>query len=180
ERLSDQLRRREMTALAEHRLAGQLQQLIQPVALEPFPLADLEALVSYLPAETAARVGGDWYHAHELADGRVLLAIGDVAGHGLEAASGMAHLRFGLVAWLSIGIGEPSTLLGHLNQLCGQLGITGTAVIATYEPDSRCLVWARAGHLPPLLARAGRVEELDAPAGLLLGADNRAGYSVVT
>src|SRR5689334_15424920 len=120
EQLSDQLHRREMTALAEHRLAGQLQQLIQPLVPEPFPLNGLQALVSYLPAESFTRVGGDWYHAQTLPDGRVLLAIGDVAGHGLEAASGMAHLRFGLVAWLSIGIADPSTLVGHLNQLCGQ------------------------------------------------------------
>jgi serine phosphatase RsbU (regulator of sigma subunit) len=180
ERLSDQLRRREMTALAEHRLAGQLQQLIQPVAAEPFPLSGLEALVTYLPAESAARVGGDWYHAQELADGRVLLAVGDVAGHGLEAASGMAHLRFGLVAWLSIGIGDPATLLRHLNQMCGKLKITGTAVIAAYEPATMSLEWARAGHLPPLLARSGAVDELKSPPGLLLGADNEACYPVVT
>ncbi|MFF0366043.1 hypothetical protein [Micromonospora sp. NPDC005087] len=63
EQLSDQLRTREMTALAEHRLAGQLQNLIQPVPREPFPLAGLEAMVNYLPAESAVRVGGDWYHA---------------------------------------------------------------------------------------------------------------------
>jgi serine phosphatase RsbU (regulator of sigma subunit) len=179
QRLSDQLHRREMTALAEHRLAGQLQNLIQPLVPEPFPLNGLHALVSYLPAESATRVGGDWYHAQTLADGRVLLAIGDVAGHGLEAASGMAHLRFALVAWLSIGIADPSTLIGHLNQLCGQLEITGTALIAAYEPATRSLVWARAGHLPPLLARAGSVEELVPPPGLLLGADDQASYSVV-
>ena len=65
-------------------------------------------MVSYLPAESAVRVGGDWYHAQTLPDGRVLLAVGDVAGHGLEAASGMAHLRFALIAWLSIGIHDPA------------------------------------------------------------------------
>jgi serine phosphatase RsbU (regulator of sigma subunit) len=180
ERLSDQLHRREMTALAEHRLAGQLQNLIQPLVPEPFPLNGLHVLVSYLPAESATRVGGDWYHAQMLPDGRVLLAIGDVAGHGLEAASGMAHLRFALVAWLSIGIADPSTLVGHLNRLCGQLEITGTALVAAYDPATRSLAWARAGHLPPLLGRAGVVAELDLPPGLLLGADDEAGYPVVT
>ncbi len=179
DRLSDQLRRREMTALAEHRLAGQLQNLIQPLVPEPFPLNGLDAFVCYLPAESFTRVGGDWYHAQTLPDGRVLLAIGDVAGHGLEAASGMAHLRFGLVAWLSIGIADPAALVGHLNQLCGQLEITGTALVAAYEPATRSLLWARAGHLPPLLARGGAVEELDSPPGLLLGADGQAGYPVV-
>jgi PAS domain-containing protein len=115
EQLSEQLRRREMTALAEHRLAAQLQNMIQPVPREAFRLAGLEAKVSYLPAESAVQVGGDWYHAQTLPDGQFVLAIGDVAGHGLEAASGMAHIRYGLVAWLSIGIGDPGTLLEHLS-----------------------------------------------------------------
>lgn len=60
ERLSDQLRTRETTALAEHRLAGQLQHLIQPVPGEPLALPGLEVMVGYLPAESAVRVGGDW------------------------------------------------------------------------------------------------------------------------
>ncbi|MEN3304046.1 MAG: hypothetical protein V7603_248 [Micromonosporaceae bacterium] len=180
ERLSGQLRRREMTALAEHRLAMQLQNMIQPVPREPFPLAGLEAMVGYLPAESAVQVGGDWYHAQTLPDGQVVLAIGDVAGHGLEAASGMAHLRYGLVAWLSTGIRDPGTLVGHLNRLCGQVKITGTAVVAVYDPASREMRWARAGHMAPLLARAGAVDALDRPAGLLLGAAMQTSYPVVS
>ena len=171
ESLSDRLRTREMTALAEHRLAAQLQHMIQPVPRGPFVLAGLEAMVSYLPAESTVRVGGDWYHAQTLPDGRVILAIGDVAGHGLDAASGMAHLRFSLVAWLSIGIYQPGELLRHMNRLCAQLGITGTALVAVYDPVSRALPWARAGHPAPLLGRAGRCAELERPAGLLLGAE---------
>jgi serine phosphatase RsbU (regulator of sigma subunit) len=154
--------------------------MIQPVPHEPFPLAGLQAVVSYLPAGRAVQVGGDWYHAQTLPDGQVALAVGDVAGHGLEAANGMAHLRFSLIAWLSIGIRDPGTLLGHMNRLCGQLGITGTAVVASYEPAARTLHWARAGHMPPLLARGGTAAELDRPAGLLLGADNAAAYPVVS
>jgi serine phosphatase RsbU (regulator of sigma subunit) len=178
ERLKDQLRTREMTALAEHRLAGQLQTMIQPVPSGPFVLAGLEAIVGYLPAQTAVWVGGDWYHAQTLPDGRVMLAIGDVAGHGLDAASGMAQLRFALVAWLSIGIRDPGTLLAHLNGLCVQMKLTGTAVVASYDPASRELSWARAGHSPPLLARAGECAELARPAGLLLGAEATAAYPV--
>ncbi|MET7419056.1 SpoIIE family protein phosphatase [Dactylosporangium sp. NPDC005555] len=180
ERLSDQLRTREMTALAEHRLAGQLQNLIQPVPREPFPLSGLEAAVSYLPAESAVQVGGDWYHAQTLPDGLVALAVGDVAGHGLDAANGMAHLRFSLVAWLSIGIRDPGTLLGHMNQLCLQLSITGTAVIGMYDPRTRTLRWARAGHMSPLLARTGATTEFERPVGLLLGAGDDAVHPVLT
>ncbi|MET8910642.1 SpoIIE family protein phosphatase [Micromonospora sp. NPDC004551] len=178
--LRDQLRTRETTALAEHRLAGQLQNLIQPVPREPVTLAGLEVLVGYLPAESALRVGGDWYHAETLADGSVVLAVGDVAGHGLEAASGMAHLRFALVAWLSIGIHDPAALLGHMNRLCGQLAVTGTAVIAVFDPATRQLTWARAGHPLPMLSRSGATGDLGRPAGMLLGADPAARYPVVT
>ncbi|WP_344936478.1 PP2C family protein-serine/threonine phosphatase [Actinoplanes nipponensis] len=146
---------------------------------DPFPLPGLQAAVSYLPAEKAVRVGGDWYHAQALPDGSALLAIGDVAGHGLQAASGMAHLRFALVAWLSIGICDPGVLLGHLNGLSRRLDITGTAVIAAYQPATRTLSWARAGHMAPLLARDARTTELPVPRGLLLGATDDARYPVV-
>ncbi|MEV6350764.1 SpoIIE family protein phosphatase [Actinoplanes sp. NPDC051851] len=178
ERLSEEVRIGELTALAEHRLARQLQHLIQPVPAEPFPLAGLRAMVGYLPAESAVQVGGDWYHAQTMPDGRVALAVGDVAGHGLDAASGMAHLRFALVAWLSIGIRDPGELLGHLNRLAGQLGITGTAVVAMFDPETRTLPWARAGHPPPLLGRAGRGTVLERPLGLLLGAEEETGFPV--
>ncbi|MEU8818618.1 SpoIIE family protein phosphatase [Actinoplanes sp. NPDC048796] len=180
DRLRDQLRTREMTALAEHRLAGQLQHMIQPVPREPFPLPGLEVLVHYLPAENTVQVGGDWYHAQELTDGRVLLAVGDVAGHGLAAANGMAHLRFALIAWLSIGVHDPATLLRHLNRLCGQLRLTGTAVLGVFDPATRSLAWGRAGHAPPLLARGGHARPLELPVGLLLGADGEAAYEIAT
>ncbi len=178
ERLSDQVRVRELSALAEHRLARQLQHMIQPVPAGPFALESLEAMVSYLPAESTLQVGGDWYHADRLPDGRVVLAVGDVAGHGLEAARGMAHLRFALVAWLSEGIRDPGVLLRHLNRLCAQLGITGTAVIGVYDPATCLLPWSRAGHMAPLLGRDGRSSDLDLPPGLLLGADAEAEFPV--
>ncbi|MET0415260.1 MAG: SpoIIE family protein phosphatase [Actinoplanes sp.] len=174
--LRDQVHARELTAIAEHRLAGRLQHMIQPVPPEPFPLAGLEALVGYLPAENSVRVGGDWYLAQDLPDGRVVLAVGDMAGHGLGAANGMAHLRFALLAWLSIGIDEPAVLLGHLNQMCVRLRLTGTAALGVYHPPTGALCWSRAGHAAPLLGRAGTACELDPPAGLLLGAEGDAAY----
>ncbi|HEY2794632.1 MAG TPA: SpoIIE family protein phosphatase [Micromonosporaceae bacterium] len=177
-RLRDQLQTREMTALAEHRLAAQLQNMIQPLPAGSVRLPGLETMVGYLPAESALQVGGDWYHMQELPDGRTVLAIGDVAGHGLEAANGMAHLRYSLAAWLSIDICDPAMLLGHLNRMCVDLRITGTAVVATYDPAEKLLHWSRAGHMPPLRARASAAEPLSAPAGLLLGADRDAAYSL--
>jgi serine phosphatase RsbU (regulator of sigma subunit) len=92
----------------------------------------------------------------------------------------MAHLRFALVAWLSVGIGDPGELVGNLNRLSRQLGITGTAVIAAYDPANQLLSWARGGHMAPLLTRAGRTGELPLPPGVLLGAADRSRYPVVT
>ena len=178
ERLRDQLLVGEMTALAEHRLAAQLQNMIQPIPVEPVSLPGIEAMVRYLPAESAIQVGGDWYHAQALPDGRVVLAIGDVAGHGLSAASGMAYLRYALVAWLSTDVRDPGILLGHLNRLCVQLKITGTALVAVYDPATQALRWARAGHLLPLFARNGRGGPLGPLDGMLLGADIDAAYPV--
>jgi serine phosphatase RsbU (regulator of sigma subunit) len=178
-RLREALHTREMTALAEHRLAAQLHRLIQPVPVGPFELAGLEAMAGYLPAESALQVGGDWFHARTQPDGRVALAIGDVAGHGREAAGGMAHLRFALVAWLSIGIDDPGELLAHMNRLCLQLDLTATAIVALYDPAARTMTWARAGHTAPLLGHAGRCAELDVPGGVLLGAEAGGAYPVL-
>ncbi|GHJ47045.1 hypothetical protein Cs7R123_43870 [Catellatospora sp. TT07R-123] len=176
ERLQEELRIRELTMVAEQRLAGQLQQIIQPLPDGPFTLADLDLWVQYLPAEDKARVGGDWYHALPLPDGRVILAIGDVVGHGLAAATAMAHLRYALVGWTAVEDCEPGRLLSHLNQLCLRLGTTGTAVIAVYQPADRTLRWARAGHPVPLRHHAGRTRPLARVDGLLLGASATADY----
>lgn len=176
DRLREQLHTQELTTLAEHRLAGRLQQIIQPVPEDVIELGCLQALVRYLPAENAVRVGGDWYHALTLPTGRVLLAVGDVVGHGLPAATAMAHLRYSLTAWTSVGIGDPAQLLGHMNTLCLQLNTTATAVIAVYDPADGTLVWARAGHPLPLLGSEGAARPLPWLDGLLLGASARAAY----
>src|SRR5450432_394455 len=75
--------------LAQQRhVTVELQHAILPLHDEPFDLPGLRAVVRYLPASHDSRVGGDWYITAELPDSRVLLAIGDVGGHGLEAAAG--------------------------------------------------------------------------------------------
>jgi serine phosphatase RsbU (regulator of sigma subunit) len=110
----------------------------------------------------------------------VLLAVGDMAGHGLGAASGMARLRFSLMAWLSIGIDDPGMLLGHLNRLCTRLRLTGTVALAVFDPAAGTLRWGRAGHPAPLVGSGGRAWALDLPDGLLLGADPAEEYPTRT
>ncbi|GIH02542.1 hypothetical protein Rhe02_06090 [Rhizocola hellebori] len=177
EQLRGELRSKELSMLAEHRLAGQLQQIIQPLPAAPFTLGRLQVLVRYLPAESTLQVGGDWFHTLALRDGRVVLAIGDAVGHGLAAATAMAHLRYSLQAWARIGIGDPPQLLAHLNELCLQLGTTATAIVAIFDPADLTLRWARAGHPLPLHTRNGATAALPRVDGILLGATAEAVYT---
>src|SRR5580704_9337108 len=146
----------------------ELQRAILPLHDEPFELPGLRAVVRYLPASSASRVGGDWYITAELPDHRVLLAIGDVAGHGLAAAAGMARLR-GALAGLAITGAPPERLVGWLNDLVHHVGAEHTASVmaGTFDPGSRVLSWAQAGHPPPVLVRQGLATALDRPRGIL-------------
>ena len=159
-------------ALAQERhVTLELQRAILPLHEGPFELPGLRAVVRYLPASRDSRVGGDWYITAELPDGNVLIAIGDVGGHGLPAAAGMARLR-GALAGLAITGSPPQRLLGWLNDLVHHVDPEHTAsVMAGYfDPRSRMLTWAQAGHPPPLLVRGVEARPLTAPAGILLGA----------
>src|SRR6478752_3614077 len=69
----------------ERHVAIELQRAILPLHDDPFDLPGLRAVVRYLPASKAGRVGGDWYITAEMPSGLVLIAIGDVAGHGPAA-----------------------------------------------------------------------------------------------
>jgi serine phosphatase RsbU (regulator of sigma subunit)/anti-sigma regulatory factor (Ser/Thr protein kinase) len=167
-----QLHEHQRTLAAEHRMAAQLQQIILPIPEAPVDIRGLRVAVRYLPAERASRVGGDWFHAAEVSDGGVLLAVGDVAGHGIQAATTMAQLRHALSALAVTTTTDPAALLGHLNHLlcAGRAAVdTATAVIAYYDPHDRTLTWAQAGHPAPLRTRAGVTVELPRPRGPLLG-----------
>src|SRR6202046_3859313 len=167
--------------LAEERhVALELQRAILPLHDEPFDLPGLRTMVRYLPASRAGRVGGDWYITAEMPGGHVLIAIGDVAGHGLAAAAGMARLR-GALAGLAITGSPPERLVGWLNDLVHHVAPEHTAsVVAGYfDPPSRRLTWAQAGHPPPLLVRGATAQPLGQPAGILLGA-GRSGYDAMT
>jgi serine phosphatase RsbU (regulator of sigma subunit)/anti-sigma regulatory factor (Ser/Thr protein kinase) len=178
-----QLREQQQSLAAEHRLAAELQQIILPIPAAPIDLPGLQVAVRYLPAEQAGRVGGDWYHATATDDGHVLLAVGDVAGHGIHAATTMARLRHAIAALSVTTTTEPAELLTHLNVLLyagGSTTATATAVVARYDPGTGTLVWAQAGHPPALRARHGETVPLDRPHGPLLGALRNATYRTAT
>jgi serine phosphatase RsbU (regulator of sigma subunit) len=156
---------------AERYVVLELQRAILPLHDEPFDLPGLRVMVRYFPAEREALVGGDWYITASMPDGRVLIAIGDIAGHGLPAAAGMARLR-GALAGLAITGAPPDQLVGWLNDLVHHVDEEHTAsVIAGYfDPGSRVFTWAQAGHPPPVMVRGASATMLDPPDGILLGA----------
>ena len=165
---------------AERTVTLELQRAILPLHDGPFDLPGLRAVVRYLPASQDSRVGGDWYITAEMPGGHVLLAIGDVGGHGLTAAAGMARLR-GALAGLAITGSPPERLVGWLNDLVHHVGPEHTASVLAgdFDPPTRVLAWAQAGHPPPVLVRGQRATALRQPAGILLGAA-RSGYEAAS
>ena len=166
----EQLAGSEERAREEHDLAVRLQQAITPQASHPVDAAGIDVTARYRPAREEHLVGGDWYDTVLLPDKRVLLAVGDVAGHGIEAVTGMVALRNHLRG-LAVTGADPATLLAWLNSAAFHLtGVIATAICGIYDPLTRTLRWARAGHLPPLIVRDGVARTLPVPSGVLLGA----------
>ena len=151
----------------EHDLASTLQQALLP---ESLPRADgLEIAVRYLPAEGSA-AGGDFYDAVELPGGRLGIAVGDIVGHGAEAAAAMGQLRSALRAYALEGR-SPARLLQLLSRYAdGVAGARGaTLVYAVVDPAAREVRYAAAGHPPPLLVSSnGRARYLEGARGVPL------------
>ncbi|MFK0234800.1 PP2C family protein-serine/threonine phosphatase [Streptomyces vinaceus] len=178
----DSLQRRREIAQTEHRLAVELQEAVLPpwrgsLRLPHHTNGALDVAAHYLPAATSALVGGDWYDALELPDGRSLLTVGDLTGHGVTATSGMAMMLGALRGMAMAGI-DPGPLMGWLNQLLETSAqpALGSAVCCRYDPARRVLSWAQAGHPAPLLFRGGSGRALRPPEGVLLGATSGAAY----
>ncbi len=173
----DQLTAVQAQAALRHRLALQLQQAIVPEMPTLQMLPGLEATARYRPAVQEYRVGGDWYDVLPLPSGKVLVAVGDIAGHGIDSATGMVALRNALRGLAFTGH-TPARLMAWLNEvtLHAQGHPTATAVCALFDPADRTLRWASAGHLPLLLLRGGRGRLLEPPRNILLGASPGATY----
>lgn len=139
-------------------------------------------VVRYVPASESARVGGDWYDAFLQRNGATVLVIGDVAGHDIAAAAGMAQLRSLLRGIATHDSAGPVEILSGLDSSMQLLGVRtlATAVVARLEQTAQefdrgvtRLVWSNAGHPPPLVIHPdGRQEVLDERRPeLLLGVD---------
>jgi serine phosphatase RsbU (regulator of sigma subunit)/PAS domain-containing protein len=153
----------------ERRTALTLQSSLLPRELVD-PLG-LDLAHRYLPASDLTGVGGDWYDVIPLPGCRTALVVGDVMGHGTQAAATMGQLRTAVRTLAALDL-SPDEVLFRLDQMTQDVYGTqiATCVYATYDPVSRRCVIARAGHVPPILVSApGRAEVLELPPGLPLG-----------
>jgi anti-anti-sigma factor len=160
----------ERAAAADERrvIAETLQKSLLPPTL---PHLDRILLASrYLPGARGSQAGGDWYDVLPLDEGRVAIAVGDVVGQGARAAAIMGQLRSALSGYLLEGHG-PVQALERLDRFAGRVpGATGSTVAClVLDPGTGDLVWARAGHPPPLVAGPTGCRRLDDATGTVLG-----------
>jgi PAS domain S-box-containing protein len=144
----------------EHRIAMTLQGAFLTERLPDVAGFAFDAV--YRPADNEAEIGGDWYDAIELDDGRVVISIGDVAGHGLDAAVVMGKLRQTIRAVAPIVGFDPVAILDATDRsLRSEAPDTMcTAFVGIIDPRSQTLSFATAGHPPPLLRSNETVVEL--------------------
>jgi len=152
-------------------VARTFQHVFLPKELPQKPNLRLDAV--YLPAEADALVGGDWFDAFELPDGRICFSIGDVAGHGLEASIIVGKLRQ-VILTLAFSMVDPAAILKELDRILTfqEPGTMATALAGFVDPSLRTITYASAGHPPPLIAVKGGGPAKELPlGGLPLGAD---------
>lgn len=152
----------------EHRVAESFQDASLPPMLPEVPGLTFDAI--YIPGSTEAQVGGDWYDAVRLMDGRVVISIGDVTGHGLHAAVTMGNMRQ-IIRGIAQVHADPALMLDaadralrleHPEQLV-------SAFVGVLDPIARTLSYASAGHPPPMLRYPDGEVQLLSDNGLLLG-----------
>ena len=164
----------------ERRIAIQLQAASLPARLPSVPHFRISA--EYRPGSDEATIGGDWYDAFDLADGRVALSVGDVLGHGLHAAITMTKLRQAMQAAAMV-VPDPNVMLRVADRTLRLVDpdAYATAVAALYDHTAQTLTFASAGH-PGLMVRTpdGCVREHTSPGTLLgLHEDAACGSTVV-
>jgi len=144
------------------------------------PHANLELASRYLPCGTSAMVGGDWFETVRLSFGRTLLVVGDVMGHGVDAAVDMNSYRT-LLRYVAATDLPPHRILRQLDRVTAQGDATrpATCLLALVDPARRRCTFASAGHLPPTLLSPDRATRLlDIPTGPPLGT-GLGGYTAV-
>jgi serine phosphatase RsbU (regulator of sigma subunit) len=172
-----------LIALRARRLGHQRRQLLEDVGLLqgallpalPGRLGPVGTSAAYRPASGPA-AGGDFYDVFALADGQLAVIVGDVSGHGREALPHTTLVRFTLRAYLEAGLSPRGALQSAAPVLERQLGGSfATVVLATYNPRERLLVYACAGHPPPIIIGTHAIAPLTACSSPPIGAGEPTG-----
>ncbi len=174
--IAEDLGRRAGTAIDNALLHSQARDVALQFQRAALP-ANLDAIAGWLIAAHYepgghAEVGGDFYDALPLPDGRLAVCIGDVMGHGLDAAAAMAHLRASVRAFISVDP-APCRVLAHLEHMFALLSVRRlvTVVYAVIDPHLGQLELVNAGHYPPVLVPAqGSPQFAETPPRRPLGA----------
>ncbi|MFK4694399.1 SpoIIE family protein phosphatase [Streptomyces pristinaespiralis] len=177
--LLEDIARRAGLALANARLYQRQRKVAETMQRHLLPqlpsVPGLEMTARYVPAPNASQVGGDWYDAFSLSDGATALAIGDVVGHDLDAAAGMAQLRNMLRAYAWAHHEPPSKIVEWLDHASLHIAEASMATLVfarlTGADDGGIeMAWTNAGHPPPLLvSHDGVARFLTDGHGVLLG-----------
>lgn len=154
----------------EHHIARELQRSLLSEPRVPNP--DIEIASLYLPAGEGAVVGGDWFDAIPLKGGRHMKVMGDVMGHGVEAAVAMSNYR-SMLRLMAEDDGPPHRILARLDKAVEQSGLdrAATCLIAVVDRREGVCEVASAGHPPPVLIDPGaaRARVARVPVGPPLG-----------
>ena len=162
-----------------HHVASTLQRALLPQELPDVPGIAFDGV--YVPGRAEAQVGGDWYDALRLADGRVLVTIGDVAGTGLPAAVIMAAMRQ-VIRGVAQVYADPATMIDAADRTlkAEHPDRFVTAFVGVYDPVAHTLSYCSAGHPAPLVRHAdGSVSDMPSE-GLPLGLRTRDGTDART
>lgn len=152
----------------EHRVAESLQEASLPPALPKVPGFSFDAV--YAAGSTEAQIGGDWYDAVRLIDGRLVISIGDVAGSGLQAAVIMANMRQ-IIRGIAQVHADPALMLDAADRALrlDHPDRFVTAFVAVLDPIDRTFAYASAGHPPAMIRRPDGAIEVLSDGGLPLG-----------
>ena len=175
----EQLTVEEARSHREHEIAETLQRSLMPERIAELPGVAIAA--RYVPATADLQVGGDWYDVIPLPDGLVGLAIGDVAGHGLQAAATMVQVRMALRAY-ALQDPAPATVMRGVHRLVSQLRVPEmvTLLYLVHDPSTGSLRFTNAGHPPALVVHDGEATYLTDGLAPPLGVTSEALFSEAT
>ena len=172
---------------AEHReryieqrsIAQTLQQALLPAQLPRVP--GLSVSARYVPAQVGGDVGGDWYDVVAVDEQRVLLVIGDVSGHGVDAATTMALVRHATLAYVAEDH-RPASVLEKLSKFvsAGPGDYFATVLCALIDVEGHRITLSSAGHLAPLLMAGGDGEYMDVRAEPPIGFPHKSPFREAT